>query len=175
MVAGIFAAIMSSTDNLILIASSAVVMDVYKGVLKTDAKTEKVISLSTVWIVIVGALSIIQAMNPFDIIQLMITIIAGLCGASLSMPFVIGVYWKRCTWQGVVAGMISGFLCYVFCHFVLVKGGILPTNTQALISVPVSALVTYAVSKMSPPPSREELEGYCLCQGIPIDSLDELK
>jgi cation/acetate symporter len=91
-----------------------------------------------------------------------------LAAAGLFAPLVLGIWWKRTTKAGAIAGMMSGFLV---CLFYLVMTRYAPetfkdmfgTNlwwgirniSSALFGLPIAFVVTWAVSLMTPAPSQE--------------------
>jgi cation/acetate symporter len=73
---------------------------------------------------------------------------------------VLGIFWKRANSQGAIAGMISGLvvtLGYMVLNAWNPDFNVLGiTNVAAgVFGVPVNFLVTYAVSKLTAPPSAE--------------------
>ena len=69
-------------------------------------------------------------------------------------PFLYGLYWKRATRAGIVAGMATGLSLDVILFFVLG-----PANSPIASSIAMIApfLVVPAVSLMSTPPSEKIL------------------
>jgi cation/acetate symporter len=72
----------------------------------------------------------------------------------------MGVWWKRTTSAGAVCGMIAGFGITLFYLLMTVYGGMelwfgVANISAALFGLPVAFVVTYAVSLITPPPSKE--------------------
>lgn len=105
----VLSAIMSTVDSLLLLASSAVVRDTYQKIIGTSKNQETLSNYGKLVTVIVGVIAVILGMQePRLIFQFVLASWSGL--GSTFGPVMVGVlYYKRLTWQGVVAGMLGGF------------------------------------------------------------------
>ncbi len=105
----VLSAIMSTADSLLLLASSAIVRDTMQQILgseKTDHQLAGYGKIVTVLIGIVGiAIAIPDAKFIFDFV---LYAWSGL-GAAFGPTLICLLYYKKTTWAGVVAGMVSGF------------------------------------------------------------------
>jgi len=109
----VLSAIMSTVDSLLLLASSSVVRDTYQKIIGTD-KSEAVLSnYGKIVTVIIGAIAVVMGIQePRVIFDFVLASWSGL--GSAFGPVVIAIlYYKRTTWQGVVAGMLGGFIASV--------------------------------------------------------------
>ena len=109
----VLSAIMSTVDSLLLLASSSVVRDTYQKIIGTE-KSEAVLSnYGKILTVIIGAIAVVMGIQePRVIFDFVLASWSGL--GSAFGPVVIGIlYYKRMTWQGVVAGMLGGFIASV--------------------------------------------------------------
>lgn len=105
----VLSAIMSTVDSLLLLASSAVVRDTYQkiiGTSKSDASLANYGKWVTVFIGIIAVVLAIQ--EPRVIFHFVLASWAGL-GSAFGPVTVAILYYKRVTWEGVVAGMSGGF------------------------------------------------------------------
>lgn len=127
--AAILAAVMSSADALLHVATTAVTQDFYNKILKKGQATDKqVLVVARVAAVVIGVIAIYLAYNPFDSILWVNWWAWG--GLSVFAPILIlGFYWKRATREGAMVSMIVGFIAvYVWyqlglntwCHYTLV-------------------------------------------------------
>ncbi|MFP3359477.1 hypothetical protein R0K17_19285, partial [Planococcus sp. SIMBA_143] len=94
---------------------------------------------------------ILIAINPPQLIAIMVGWVGGFLLSSFGIPFVLGIWWKRANKQGAFAGMLGGAVVFL----ILVSLQILPTNAEPIIAAPISLLLTVGVSLMTAPPSRE--------------------
>lgn len=108
MLAAVFAAIMSTTDSVLLQTTSEFTRNVLqKGLWKNITEKQAGLAVKIVTL-IVGALGLYAAFNNTgSIFSLTTYAFAGL-GASIAMPMFFGFLWKKCTSWGVLFGVISG-------------------------------------------------------------------
>jgi cation/acetate symporter len=97
--------------------------------------------------------------RPSGIIQ-MVAWAFSLAAAGLFAPLVLGIWWKRTTKIGAVAGMICGFsLCLYYLimtqYFAMPLWFGIRNISCALFGLPVAFIVTYVVSLMTPAPSQQ--------------------
>jgi Na+/proline symporter len=154
--AGLLAAVMSSTDALLVALSASVSHDIPNALdMEFSEKTETRIGSVVVW---VGALSAgVIAFNPPGIIGIMTTIVAGFAASGLFPALAIGTWWKRANAKGAIAAMAVGAVSYCGLYF----GGVMPApNSEVLISIPLGILTFVGVSLATRRPTGEELEGF---------------
>lgn len=109
---GILAAGLSTTVALVLTSSGAVTKDIYEdyycvknGWKQSSGKSVKISRIATGVILVVV---VIGAIYPPDFIWSLSTMSAGIMGAAFTSPLILGLYWKRATKQGCMAGVIGG-------------------------------------------------------------------
>ena len=105
--------IMSTVDSLLLLASSAVVRDAYQRIIGTDKSDETLSNYGKLVTVLIGVIAIVLGIKePRVIFDFVLASWSGL-GCAFG-PVMIGIlYYKRITWEGVVSGMLGGFLVSV--------------------------------------------------------------
>ncbi|MGI6703812.1 MAG: sodium/proline symporter [Clostridia bacterium] len=108
--AAILAAVMSSSDALLHVANTAVCQDFYNKIFKDGKATDReVLMVGRISAVIIGAAAIYIAFNPFEgVLWVNWWAWGGL--SSFAPVVVLGLYWKRATREGAIAGLIGGFL-----------------------------------------------------------------
>ena len=108
--AAALAAMMSSADSQLLVATSAIVEDVYHGYINPDASQEKLVRYSQYVTLGLGAASIAFAYLAKDtpIYTLVLDYAWGGLGAAIGPTLVAALWWKRVTAKGSVASMIVG-------------------------------------------------------------------
>ena len=100
--------------------------------------------------------------RPSGIIQ-MVAWAFSLAAGGLFVPLVLGIWWKRTTAAGAIAGMICGFGITLF-YLVGTRYFDMPlwfgirNISSALFGLPVAFVVTWAVSLMTQAPSKEMQE-----------------
>lgn len=106
--AGVLSVMMSSADTCILVASQAIVSDLFKTV--SPSMTEKrQLSLSRITTIIISVFALITALfytSAYDALMFAWTFYA----ASMGIPTISALFWKDATRAGTMAGIIAGFL-----------------------------------------------------------------
>ncbi len=108
--ASIFAAIMSTADSQLLIATSSLVRDLYEKILHKRKKISqiKLVFLSRIAIVLLVYIAIMLGLLVEKVIfKFVLFAWAGL-GASIGPTSILALFWKKTSRNGVIAGLISG-------------------------------------------------------------------
>lgn len=105
---GILAATMSSSDSYLLIASSALARDIYKGIFKKNATDRQVMVVSRITLLLVSLFGIIIALDENSIIFKVVSFAWAGFGATFGPVMLFSLFWKRTTRAGAIAGMITG-------------------------------------------------------------------
>ncbi|MDR0381518.1 MAG: sodium/proline symporter PutP [Oscillospiraceae bacterium] len=155
MMAGILAAIMSSSDSYLLIASSAVSKDIFQGIIKKNATDKQVMLVSRITLLAVAIVGILIALNENSVIFTVVSFAWAGFGASFGPLVLFSLFWKRCTHAGAVAGVITGgAMVFIWNLFIKPMGGVfniyelLPAFLLSCVAIVVTSLLTA-------PPSRE--------------------
>ncbi|MCL2441119.1 MAG: sodium/proline symporter [Treponema sp.] len=107
-ISGILAASMSSSDSYLLIVSSSLANDIYKGIFNKNASEKKVMWIARITMLMVTIFGIIVAATGNEtIFQVVAYAWAGL-GASFGPLVLFSLFWKRTTFPAAVAGMLTG-------------------------------------------------------------------
>lgn len=106
--AGALAAALSTADGLLLTISNALSHDVYFRMIDANASNGRRVTISKM-LLLVAALSAaaVAAQKPADIVFL-VSAAFSIAGSALFPALVLGVFWKRTTAAGAVAGMVTG-------------------------------------------------------------------
>jgi len=110
----VLAAIMSTADSLLIMASSAVVRDFMqkiRGSAKTDAQLARIGKVVTL---VIGVIGVVFALNESPLIFWFIIFAWNGLGAAFGPPLVCALWYPRTTLRGAIIGMLGGFLTTVF-------------------------------------------------------------
>jgi sodium/proline symporter len=146
MIAGGIAAMMSTADSQLLVATSTIVEDVYVRLFRPSAPPRRLLLLSrlaTVSIAVVALLLALGAMRGSALIDTMVAYAWTGLGASFGPPLLSALWWRRTTFHGVLAGMLGGMIATVIWQNVPALNAALDIKAAA---VAVSALLVVTVS-----------------------------
>ncbi len=106
--AGILAATISSSDSYLLIASSAVSVNIFKGIIKKEASEKQIMWLSRIVLVVIALVGVIIAWKEDSVIFTLVSFAWAGFGATFGPIMLFSLFWKRTTRAGAIAGMVSG-------------------------------------------------------------------
>jgi len=109
--AGFFAAIMSSADTVLLVTSMTVVHDIYQKTFRKELSPEKVLQMSRWVTLILGIIGLSIALVVFNIVHLSIEAVSFY--VALLPAIVFGFYWKKATSTAALWSIIAGFVTIV--------------------------------------------------------------
>lgn len=112
LIAGIFAAGMSTISSVLITSTGAVTRDMYQKILQRDATDDDAFRMSRIVTIVLGILAIlIGVYHPASIFTLVLFAFGGL-GIWVA-PILLGMYWKRATKTAAFVSVIFGELLYV--------------------------------------------------------------
>lgn len=125
-VAAVLAAVMSTTDALLLACSSAIAHDILGPLFKHRAseRSLSVIRIGSAWGI--GLLALFWALSPPDLITRFYTAGIGLLSASLFVPTIAGLWWRQANRAGGMASLVLGASTYVVAYFGWLDVGLPP-------------------------------------------------
>lgn len=167
--AGGLAAALSTADGLLLTIGNALAHDVYFEGNSNKAEAMRRVMLSKFALLVVALMAAYAAaQRPAGILYL-VSASFSLAGAAFVPAMVLGIFWKRMTRSGAVAGMLAGLgttVVYMVLNFPVLRQwfgfsgehlwfGIQPVSA-GVFGVPVGVLVAVIVSLLSPPDSPDD-------------------
>ena len=106
--AAILAAIMSTADSQLLVASSAFTGDLYKTLIRRQVTDRELVIVGRVAVLAIALAAFILAMNPQSkVLDLVAYAWAGF-GAAFGPAVILSLYWPAMTRQGALSGIIAG-------------------------------------------------------------------
>lgn len=149
----VLAAIMSTVDSLLLLASSAVVRDLMQTVLRSGKSDAQLTAVGKVITVVVGVVGIALALYEAPLIFWFVLFAWSGLGAAFGPVILCALFDPKANLTGAVAGMVSGFATSVI--WVLA----LKAHTFGLYEmIPgflVGLVVTLGFSRLAGPPVQE--------------------
>lgn len=143
----VLSASMSTLSSIVLVSSSAISMDLFKGAFFPKMKNSKVMFIMRIMCAVFVILSFLVAVTPNSILSLMSFSWGTISGAFLA-PFLYGLYWKGTTRAGAWAGFITGFTVSVAGAIIYKMNAGMAPNIGA-IAMLVSMIAVPTVSLIS--------------------------
>jgi SSS family transporter len=146
----LISAAMSSLDSVLLVAASSVDHDL----IAPGTSDDRAIARTRIWVVVLSALSMLLALNPWgDIVE--ITAFSGsLYGACFLPTVVVGLYWRGGTAAGALAGVFAGGTSVVG-WFLLSRYAGWPEAYEVYVGL-VVGMTAYAVVSLFTAGSRDD-------------------
>ncbi len=143
----VLAAIMSTVDSLLIMASSAVVRDFMQQI-RGSAKSDHVLTnYGKVLTLVFGVIGVVFALNQTPVIFWFVLFAWNGLGAAFGPPLVCAVFFPKTNLKGAIAGMLGGFLttgCWIL-FFKPMTHGLLEIIPGFIIGM----ILTIGVSKLS--------------------------
>jgi cation/acetate symporter len=171
--AGGLAAALSTADGLLLTIANALSHDLYYKMIDPNAPTSRRVMISKILLLVVALAAAYTAYSVYvtkqaDILFL-VSAAFSFAAAGFFPALVLGIFWKRATSLGAIAGMVAGFgvtLYYMAANHAWMRTifgvtqpvdlwfGILPISA-GVFGVPIGFAVIILVSLVTPAPKRE--------------------
>jgi len=116
MIAGATAAMMSTADSQLLVATSTLVEDIYVRLMRPRTTPERLVLLSRIATVAIASVAFVLALVAHygsTMIDSMVAYAWTGLGASFGPPLLFALWWRRTTWEGALAGMLGGMVATV--------------------------------------------------------------
>lgn len=152
-VAAVLAAVMSTTDALLLACSSAVAHDLLGSVLgrRLSERALGRVNVLVVWVV--GMIAMWLAFTPPKLLTLFYSAAIGVLSAGLFVPTIAGLWYRRANRVGGVAALVVGAGVYLAVQ--LTPGT--PALSAVLFALPASALAMWVGSRFGPADPAERV------------------
>ncbi len=147
MIAGATAAMMSTADSQLLVATSTLVEDIYVRMFRPEgASAARLVALSRLATIVMAAIAFVLALSAYlgsELIDGMVAYAWTGLGASFGPPLLMSLWWRRTTRNGVLAGMLGGMIATVIWKNVPALNAALDIKAAAVL---ISAMLVVAVS-----------------------------
>jgi len=153
-IAGILAAIMSTTAGMLLATGVEFSGNIVKKFFKRDMTDHQVIILAKVVMAFVGIMTIIMAVQETKSIGFLVALLVGGTSSAFAVPIFAGLWWKRANRLGGFLACVGGFVSYVIAYYMKIT----PFMGEILISVPIAAVLMVVGSLLTAAPPRETEE-----------------
>jgi len=107
------AAMMSTVDSQLLVATSAVTEDIYRKLINPDATQKYLVKFARIFTAVVALIAFILGLRAERLVYWLVLYAWGGLAASFGPPLILSLKWKGTTRTGVFAGMIAGAITIV--------------------------------------------------------------
>lgn len=158
MLAAITAAMMSTVDSLLIVAGSALSVDLYQNLIHPEVTVSRRMWVDRLGIVVVGTVPVVLLLSGVgqgELVQFIVLLFTALMASSFVVPVVGGVFWRRATREGAAAAMVGGVVA-AFAWEILGPEAIDPVLPGFLVSLSL----WWGVSLLTPPPPADAVAPY---------------
>ncbi len=125
LLSAIVAAAMSTADSQLLVASSSFTSDIYKRVIRKKASEKETMLIGRFVVLAISIIAyFIVASGKCGTIMDLVENAWGIFGASFGPVIILSLFWKRFTYKGAVAGILSGSVVDILWLVFLSKTGV---------------------------------------------------
>jgi SSS family transporter len=158
MLAAITAAMMSTVDSLLIVAGSALSVDIYQNLINPNVTPGRRMWVDRLGILVVGSLPVLLLLSGVgegELVQFIVLLFTALMASAFVLPVVGGILWRRGTREGAASAMVGG----VAATFLWEAFGAASVE-PVLCGFLVSGGLYIGVSLLTPPPPASALEPY---------------
>ncbi len=141
LISGAVAAMMSTADSQLLIATSTVVEDFYSKALKKDISQKKLVLMSRLVTLGIGMFALILAFTTENVIYKIVTYAWAGLGGAFGPALLATLYWKKVNSWGVVAGMLTGSISTIIWTEVDVLANFISVRFTSFILATIAVIV----------------------------------
>ncbi|OVE85368.1 sodium:solute symporter family protein [Natronolimnobius baerhuensis] len=136
-IAGAMAAMMSSSDSMLLSGSSYFTRDLYRPYIDYNVSERREDLLARIGVVVFATAAFVASLwNPATLFELGDAAFSGF--AQLALPVIVALYWRRTTRAGITAGILVSQAFYLTTVFL----GTIVAGLEALALVPILGALT---------------------------------
>ena len=118
----ILAAIMSTADSQLLVASTAFTEDLYQTLFKREASQANLIMIGRIMVVCIALVACFMALHQEETVLSMVAYAWAGFGAAFGPVLLFSLFWKKLTLSAAVGGIVTGAVTVIVWH--QVDGGV---------------------------------------------------
>ena len=157
LLSAILSAVMSTLSAQLLVCSSAMTEDFYKGLIRKNASQQELVWIGRAMVLVVSVIAIYIARDPeSSVLQLVSNAWAGF-GAAFGPVVLFSLFWKRMTQLGALLGLITGALTVIYWADIAPIEGVYEIIPGFIISS-ISIIIGSLLSKPLPSDAQARFE-----------------
>jgi len=143
-IAGPLAAIMSTVDSMLILASASIIKDLYLNYGKGTLNEKNLNRMSFITTGIIGIVVFIFAIKPPSIIVWINLFAFGGLEAVFFWPTILGLYWRKANIDGAIMSIITGLVSF----FIFTIYGIKPFGMHQIVPTLILALIAFVIGSL---------------------------
>ncbi len=162
LLAAIIAASMSTADSQLLVAASSFASDLYKPIIRKNASNKEMLWVSRGVVMAIAIVAFFIASSQGKAAQAIMNLVSnawGIFGAAFGPAVLLSLFWKRFTYKGAVAGIITGALVDMVWLWLPISGGAALTQITGIYEIipgfVLGAIAAVLVTLLDKVPSQE--------------------
>lgn len=158
--AGGLAAALSTADGLLLTIANAISHDLYYKIINPQASVSARVWISKILLVIIAlGAATFAAFVKLPVIANTVAWAFSYAASSIFPALVLGIWWRRATAAGAIAGMVVGLVVSIYYSFAHFNGAAnwfgIDNRSAGLFGVPAAFIVMIIVSLLTPEPNKK--------------------
>ena len=167
LLAAIIAASMSTADSQLLVAASSFSSDLYKPMIRKNASNKEMLWVSRIVVLVIAIIAFFIASSKGKAAQAIMDLVSnawGIFGAAFGPAVLLSLFWKRFTYKGAVAGIVTGALIDMLWLWLPVSGGLALTAITGVYEIIpgfiIGGIVAIITTLLDKKPSEEVIAIY---------------
>lgn len=160
LLSAILAAVMSTLSCQLLISSSAITEDFYKGFIRPKASEKELIWLGRAMVLAIAALAIWIAQDENSKVLKLVEFAWAGFGSAFGPVVLLSLFWKRMTSSGAMAGMLTGALVVFFWKKIVPEASVWASVYEMIPAFILATVAVIVVSLISAKPEQAILDTF---------------
>ncbi len=160
LLSAILAAVMSTLSCQLLISSSAITEDFYKGFIRPTASEKELVWLGRAMVLLIAMLAIWIAQDENNKVLKLVEFAWAGFGSAFGPVVLLSLFWKRMTSSGAMAGMLTGAIIVFGWKEILPENSALASVYEMIPAFSLATIAVIVVSLLSPKPERHILDTF---------------
>lgn len=160
LLSAILAAVMSTLSCQLLISSSAITEDFYKGFIRPKASEKELVWLGRAMVLLIAMLAIWIAQDENNKVLKLVEFAWAGFGSAFGPVVLLSLFWKRMTSSGAMAGMLTGTIIVFGWKEILPENSALASVYEMIPAFSLATIAVIVVSLLSPKPEQHILDTF---------------
>ena len=160
LLSAILAAVMSTLSCQLLISSSAITEDFYKGFIRPTASEKELVWLGRAMVLLIAILAIWIAQDENNKVLKLVEFAWAGFGSAFGPVVLLSLFWKRMTSSGAMAGMLTGAIIVFGWKEILPENSALASVYEMIPAFSLAMIAVIVVSLLSPKPEQHILDTF---------------